>query len=148
MKKFSLMLLWVSGLMFGLALTCDYQPGFVIYGLISLAGLLLGLWIWVSNKPNFFTKKLITTVILVGLFLSLPLFVMGEDSKEVLILKRDLAQERVLRLQSQLSLMQQQFIEGQKYLKEVEKELNDLNEKLKVMEPKKEEKPKPEVKKK
>jgi len=89
-------------------------------------------------------KKLLVAIILVGLVLSLPLFAMGEDSKEVLTLKRDLAQERVARLNAQLSLMQQQFNEGQTYLKEVTKELNDLNGQLKAMEPKKEE-PKPKV---
>lgn len=87
-------------------------------------------------------KKLLVIVILVGLVFSLPLFAMGEDSKEVLTLKRDLAQERILRIQSQLSLMQQQFSEGQKYLNEQQKELNDLNIKLKAMEPKVEEKKK------
>ncbi len=89
-------------------------------------------------------KKLLVIIILVGLVLSLPLFAMGEDSKEILTLKRDLAQERVARLNAQLSLMQQQFNEGQTYLKEVTKELNDLNATLKTMEPKKEE-PKPKV---
>ena len=89
-------------------------------------------------------KKILVAVILLAMVLSLPLFAMGEDSKEILTLKRDLAQERVLRLQSQLSLMQQQFNEGQTYLKEVTKELNDLNATLKAMEPKKEE-PKPKV---
>jgi len=92
-------------------------------------------------------KKLLAMVILVGLVLSLPLFAMGEDNKEVLTLKRDLAQERVLRLQAQLSLMQQQFKDGQEYLQVITKELNDLNAKLKAMEPKKEE-PKPKVKEK
>ena len=65
----------------------------------------------------------------------------AEDSKEVITLKRDLAQERVLRIQSQLSLMQQQFVDGQKYLQEVTKELKELNDKLKAMES-----PKPEGK--
>ena len=92
-------------------------------------------------------KKLLVIIILFSLILSLPLISMGEDSKEVIILKRDLAQERVARLNAQLSLMQQQFAEGQKYLQEVTKELNDLNAKLKTMEAK-EEKPKIEEKKK
>ena len=81
-------------------------------------------------------KKLLVMVILVGLVLSLPLFAMGEESKEILTLKRDLAQERVARLNAQLSLMQQQFKEGQEYLQVVTKELNDLNGKLKAMESK------------
>ncbi len=89
-------------------------------------------------------KKILVAIILLAMVLSLPLFAMGEDSKEVLTLKRDLAQERVARLNAQLSLMQQQFNEGQTYLKEVTKELNDLNVQLKAMEPKKEE-PKPKV---
>ena len=84
-------------------------------------------------------KKLMVMVILVGLILSLPLFAMGEDNKEVLTLKRDLAQERVARLQAQMALMQQQFNEGQKYLQETQKELNELNAKLTSMEPRKEE---------
>lgn len=93
-------------------------------------------------------KRLLGLIVITVLILSLPLIAMSDDSKEVLILKRDLAQERVLRVQAQLSLMQQQFKEGQEYLKEITKELNDLNAKLKAMESKKEEKPKIEEKKK
>ncbi len=146
MKKLGLMLVWASGFMFGLAFTCDY-PGFVIFSLISLMGVLLSLWVF--HKLNFHPRKLVMMVILVGLVLSLPLFAIGEDSKEVLTLKRDLAQERVARIQSQLSLMQSQFADGQKYLQETQKELNDLNTKLKAMEPKVEEiKPKVDEKKK
>lgn len=102
-------------------------------------------------------RSLVVLIILLPLIVALTLlFVNGvkaEDSKEVLTLKRDLAQERVLRLQSQLSLMQQQFAEGQKYLQETQKELTELSAKLTAMEPKKpevkkEEKPKVEEKKK
>ena len=81
-------------------------------------------------------KKLLVAIILVGLVLSLPLFAMGEDSKEVLTLKRDLAQEKVVRIQSQLALMQQQFAEGQKVLADTQKLLKDLDGKLSAMEPK------------
>ena len=83
-------------------------------------------------------KKLIAIAVMIGLMMSVSTLVMGDDSKEVLTLRRDLAQERVLRIQSQLSLMQQQFADGQKYLQEVTKELKELNDKLKAMEPKKE----------
>lgn len=91
-------------------------------------------------------RKLVMVIMAMAMLMvvSLPFTVMGEDSKEVLTLKRDLAQERVLRIQSQLSLMQSQFKEGQEYLQVVTKELNDLNAQLKAMEPKKEE-PKPRV---
>ena len=86
-------------------------------------------------------KKLIAIAVMIGLMMSVSTLVMGDDSKEVLTLRRDLAQERVLRIQSQLSLMQQQFVDGQKYLQEVTKELKELNDKLKAMES-----PKPEGK--
>ncbi len=92
-------------------------------------------------------RKLVMAIMIViigMIFLPLPspLPVWGDDSKEVLTLKRDLAQERILRLQSQLSLMQSQFAEGQKYLQETQKELKDLEAQLKAMEPKVEEKKK------
>lgn len=93
-------------------------------------------------------KKLMIVVI-VSLALLMPLFAMGEDSKdtkEVLTLKRDLVQERVMRIQAQLSLIQQQFTEGQKYLQETQKELKELDAKLKAMEPKPEVGSKPEPK--
>ena len=86
-------------------------------------------------------KKLIAIAVMIGLMMSVSTLVMGDDSKEVLTLRRDLAQERVLRIQSQLSLMQQQFVDGQKYLQEVTKELKELYDKLKAMES-----PKPEGK--
>lgn len=82
-------------------------------------------------------KKILAIAIVLGFMLSISTLVMGEDTKEVLTLKRDLAQERVLRVQAQLSVLQQQFADGQKYLKETQKELDDLNAKLKAMEPKK-----------
>ena len=82
-------------------------------------------------------KKLIMLVCVMLLMSSLA---MGDDSKEILTLKRDLAQERVARLQAQLIILQQQFAEGQKYLQEVQKELKELDVKLKAMEPKVEEK--------
>ncbi len=95
---------------------------------------------------------LIIIIMVMLVVVSLPFTVMGEDSKEVLTLKRDLAQERVARIQSQLQLLQAQFKDGQEYLQQMTKELNELNDKLKVLEPKKEEpkaeKPKVEEKKK
>lgn len=60
----------------------------------------------------------------------------AEDSKEVITLKRDLAQERVARIQMQLNLMQQQFKEGQQMLQASQKELESFNAKLKALEPK------------
>ena len=102
-------------------------------------------------KPKKDWSSILTVIFLVITVLALVFTIVcissAEDSKEVLTLKRDLAQERVARLNAQLSLMQQQFNEGQNYLKEVTKELNDLNAKLTAMEPKKEELKKPEVKK-
>ena len=87
--------------------------------------------------------------ILVALaILFFPLVAMSQDSKEVLTLKRDLAQERIVRVQTQMTLMQQQFKEGQQVLQASQKELEELNGKLKAMEPKKEDPKKPEKKEK
>ena len=72
-----------------------------------------------------------------------PLAAMSEDSKEVIILKRDLVQERILRVQMHLTLMQQQFKEGKQILQVTQKELDELNGKLKAMEPKEESSEKP-----
>lgn len=86
-------------------------------------------------------KRLLAIFILVGLVLSLPLFAMGEDSKEVLILKRENA---VLRLQN----MEMQLTMNPQYQATV-KEIKDIDVKLQAMEPKKEDpKPKGEEKKK
>jgi hypothetical protein len=49
-------------------------------------------------------KKLLIAVMIATLISVSP--IMGEDSNEVLTLKRDLAQERVLRIQTQLALIQ------------------------------------------
>ena len=92
-------------------------------------------------------KKILVCIIIIGLILMGSLS-FAEDSKEILILKRELAQEKIMRIQAQLQLLQQQFKDGQDFLKEVTKEFNDLNAKLNAMESKKEEIPKPGEKKK
>jgi len=90
-------------------------------------------------------KKLVMVimVVMMGLIFSLPQVSMGEDTKEVLTLKRDLTQERMARIQTQLALMQQQFKEGQDALTQLKKELDELNAKIKATEPKAEAKPEP-----
>ena len=66
------------------------------------------------------------------LLLSSPAF--AQESKETLTLKRDLMQERVARIQSQLELMRIQFREGQEAQKVATKELDAINAALKAME--------------
>jgi len=78
----------------------------------------------------------IAWLVMFALVVSLPLIAKGEDTKEVLTLKRDLTAEKILRIQTQLQLMQQSFAEGQEALKQLKVELDGLNAKLKAMEPK------------
>ena len=65
--------------------------------------------------------------------LLLSVFAYAQDSKEVLTLKRDLAQERVVRIKTELELMKVQYREGQEALKATSAELEKLNQALKAM---------------
>jgi hypothetical protein len=85
-------------------------------------------------------KKLLVAIILVGLVFSLPLFAMGEDSKEVLILKRE---NVILKMQN----MEMQLTMNPQYQALI-KEAKEIDAQLKALETKKEEKPKIEEKKK
>jgi hypothetical protein len=71
------------------------------------------------------------------ILLLFPVVGFAQDSKETLALKRDLAQERVMRITAELGLMKIQFREGQQALKDLQKELNGLTASLKAIEPKK-----------
>jgi len=62
------------------------------------------------------------------------------DDQEILTLKRDLIQERVLRIRTELELMKSQYKEGQEALKTAATELEKLNVSLKALEPAKEKK--------
>ena len=82
-------------------------------------------------------------VLVLALLLMLPLAAFAQDSpgiapqvayKEVLTLKRDYSQERIMRLQAELSLMQIQFREGQAALQAEKKNLDSLNASLKALE--------------
>jgi hypothetical protein len=94
-------------------------------------------------------------VLVLAMLLMFPLAAFAQDSKdrsgsgilpevaykEVLTLKRDYAQERILRLQAELSLLQIQFREGQMALQAEKKNLDSLNATLKGLEkPEKEKK--------
>jgi outer membrane murein-binding lipoprotein Lpp len=72
----------------------------------------------------------------------------AEDSKEVLTLKRDLAAERVQRLQAQMVVLQQQFRDSQEALEIAKKDFKTAQDQLKAMEPAKAEKPEKAEKKK
>lgn len=71
------------------------------------------------------------------ILLLFPVVGFSQDSKETLTLKRDLAQERVMRITAELGLMKTQFREGQQALKDLQKDLDGLNASLKAIEPKK-----------
>ena len=87
--------------------------------------------------------------ILVALaILFFPLAAMSEDSMEIITLKRDLALERIVRVQTQMVLLQQQFKDGQQVLQASQKELEELNGKLEARESKKEDPKKSEKKEK
>jgi len=68
--------------------------------------------------------------------LAIPLLAIAEDSKEVLILKRDVTIERILRIKAELALMQKQFQEGKQALQQVEANFLELDAKLKALEKK------------
>lgn len=63
---------------------------------------------------------------------SFPAF--GADSKEIVGLKRDASQERVLRIQTELELLKTRFREGQIALQTEAKLLEDYTAKLKALE--------------
>lgn len=77
-------------------------------------------------------RKIILIVLMITLLS--PLGALGQESKETLTLKRDLAQERVLRVQAELSLMKTQYRDGQQALQTLTKELESLNASLKALE--------------
>lgn len=57
----------------------------------------------------------------------LPFSAIAADSNEVLTLKRDVAQERVIRLQTEIELMRIQYGKAQEMLKATQKDLETLN---------------------
>lgn len=63
-------------------------------------------------------------------------FAASQDSKETLTLKRDLAQERVLRISAELEVLRAKFNEGQIMLQAEKKNLENLNAALKEPEKK------------
>ncbi len=76
-------------------------------------------------------KKNLLVVCLFLLF-ALPSFAQ-DDSKETLTLKRDLAQERVIRIRAELELMKGQYRDGQEALKKVTQEFEKLNAEVKAL---------------
>ncbi|MFH1740283.1 MAG: hypothetical protein ABIH23_14840 [bacterium] len=82
-------------------------------------------------------KKAFAVILILGFILS-PFVVMGQDAKEILALKRDLVQEKIVRIQTQLELMKIKYQEGQAAVKALQTELKDLDDKLKTMEEPKE----------
>lgn len=83
-------------------------------------------------------KKIMVCTIIVGFILMSGLS-FAEDSKEMLLLKKDNLTLRIQNLQLQLQMAPE--------YQALIKELREVNEKLTAMEPKKEESKKPEVKK-
>lgn len=76
--------------------------------------------------------KRIVLMVLCLLFVSTCAY--AGDSKESLTLKRDLSQERVLRIAAELELMRSKFIDGQQLLQAEKKNLDSLNASLKALE--------------
>ena len=100
-------------------------------------------------KGNKFGIILYIIIFLLGWLFSqfiLTPFLYAEDSKEVLILKQQILSERIMRIQTQLQLLQRQFKDGQELLKTTQQEFEAVTNQLKALEPKKEE-PEPEKKK-
>jgi len=73
-------------------------------------------------------------VVVLVLVLTFAGICFGEDSKETLILKKELAQEKSLRIQFQMQIMEREYKEGQETLKKLSVELNDLDAKIKAIE--------------
>lgn len=73
-------------------------------------------------------------IILVICLLVMTSLAVADDNKETVTLKRDLAQERVLRIRSELELMKSQYREGQEALKTASGDLDKLNASLKSLE--------------
>ena len=74
-------------------------------------------------------KKILIVICI--LLLASPVFAGG--SKEILTLKRDLVQERVLRIRSEMELLKVQYDKGQDALKAAAKELEGLTLELKTL---------------
>jgi len=72
-------------------------------------------------------KKVLIMICL--LFLASPVF--AGDSRETLTLKRDLVQERVMRIRTEMELLKVQYDKGQVALKAAAKELEGLSSDLK-----------------
>jgi hypothetical protein len=81
----------------------------------------------------FLMRKILIIALLAALFLA-PAVLASEESKAVLGLKKEVLQERVMRIQLQLEVMRQQFREAQTALTGAKKDLEDLDIKLKVLE--------------
>ncbi len=73
-------------------------------------------------------------LMILAMLLMFPLAAFAQDGKETMTLKRDLIQERVLRIKAELSLMQSQYREGQQALQSLTKDLESLNAALKATE--------------
>lgn len=79
--------------------------------------------------------KKIIAVLIVALFL-FPTIVLAQQGKDdALVMKRDLLQERVLRIQAELGLMRVQFRDAQMALQAANKELQEINAKIELATP-------------
>ena len=76
--------------------------------------------------------KRLTLAVLIVLFFA-PL-VFAQEGKEMVTLRRDFMQERVIRITAELELMKVKFREGQEILKACQKELETLNASVKTFE--------------
>ena len=78
--------------------------------------------------------KKIFVLFLLAALVAIPSLAMAEDSKEILILKRAFAQERVLRLTAELELMKNQIQKWQEGLEDAKTALKALNSQLEDLE--------------
>jgi Skp family chaperone for outer membrane proteins len=78
-------------------------------------------------------KKLFLAVMLVIVFGS---FSFAEESKEVISLKREVIQERIMRITAELEVIKIRFRDGQIALQDANSELKGIDVKLKSMDSK------------
>jgi len=88
--------------------------------------------------------KKVFSVLVLAVFLAAPLYAFGAEVETTLTLKRDLVQERITRIQAQLELMRVKYAQGQQNLTILKKQLQDLEQQIRIQETPKPEEDAPE----
>ncbi len=84
--------------------------------------------------PTLMRPMKILALVICVMIMVVPSVVLAVDSKEVLTLKRDLTNERVLRMTTQRKLMQLNWVEIEKALPILREQLKQYNQQLETME--------------